>query len=143
MTVLTAYNRTNMKMMFVMTAFFFVVCEGLFRIMLYNTVAKVRTYELCVVCVVVRDGNLLLCASFVFSALLLSLFSHHSHTLPPSLSFPSLLPSPSPLTPSTLSPRSLIAERTNFHTVLLHWYVRCVRTGEHARSNVGLEEERG
>ena len=33
-----------MKMMFVMTAFFFVVAEGLFRIMFYNTVAKVRTY---------------------------------------------------------------------------------------------------
>jgi hypothetical protein len=55
MTVLTAYNRTNMKMMFVMTAIFFVVAEALFRIMLYNTVAKVRTNATSVECVVVYD----------------------------------------------------------------------------------------
>ena len=45
MAVLTAYNRTNMKMMFIMTAFFFVLAEALFRIMYYNTVAKVRTHS--------------------------------------------------------------------------------------------------
>ena len=138
MTVLTAYNRTNMKMMFVMTAFFFVVAEGLFRIMFYNTVAKVRTYVRAVY-------------SLLYSALELS--HHHVRVfhifiifISISLLFPFLAPSllflppltallSSSLPPSHL-PHLLLpllpllypAECPHFHTVLLHWYVRCVRT---------------
>ena len=100
MTVLTAYNRTNMKMMFVMTAFFFVVAEGLFRIMFYNTVAKVRTYVQCIVCfTALKNCLIIMCVSSTFSS---SSFPYHSYfpssLLPYSFSLP-LLPCSLPLSP--------------------------------------------
>ena len=38
-----AYNRTNGRMMLVMMLFFFLLGEGLFAVMYFNTVAKVKT----------------------------------------------------------------------------------------------------
>ena len=36
-----SFNRTNLRMMFIMTAIFFCIGEGLFGVMYFNTVAKV------------------------------------------------------------------------------------------------------
>lgn len=39
--VVMSFNRTNLRMMFIMTAIFFCIGEGLFGVMYFNTVAKV------------------------------------------------------------------------------------------------------
>jgi hypothetical protein len=39
--VVMSFNRTNLRMMFIMAAIFFCVGEGLFGVMYFNTVAKV------------------------------------------------------------------------------------------------------
>ena len=128
MTVLTAYNRTNMKMMFVMTAFFFVVAEGLFRIMFYNTVAKVRTYVQCIVCfTVLKNCLFIMCVSSTFSS---SSFPYHSYfpssLLPYSFSLP-LLPCSLPLSPLLTSlifysPSSLSSTPQNALTFIPYFF---------------------
>lgn len=39
--VVMSFNRTNLRMMFIMTAIFFCFGEGIFGVMYFNTVAKV------------------------------------------------------------------------------------------------------